>query len=249
MAPNHISRQNMAKHVSTKTRAKTRASKSRGMKRPGKALEQVIRAVNLVPRDADLPEKLIVTITDPENITQQTEKTIKESLPSELAEFLITILHTELADLSDMDRSFSISATYQNILAYHDALHRVVQLVRDKEITYLRECKSCGGIFFAGRDTQWYCPKGACLAASKEARQKKWLAEYERKHGHPYRPKKRESRRLVKVRRLLKTWEQDQGTFTPTDENLRIIAGDADITLKQCREFYSLITNQKEGTK
>ncbi|MBA3515410.1 MAG: hypothetical protein H0T77_13665, partial [Pyrinomonadaceae bacterium] len=114
------------------------------------------------------------------------------------------------------------------------ALREMVCLIKDEEIGYLRECKVCFQIFFASRKDQWGCT----LAHSKKQRQEKWLST----SGYQPKPRPKQPRRLEAVRRSLERWA---GKFEPTYENLKELAAQADVTVKECQAALDFIDQHK----
>lgn len=98
-------------------------------------------------------------------------------------------------------------------------------------------CPLCNKHFFAKRKKQTYCP-----ACSRKISRKKWRDEYEKVHRHPYK-QKREPVFVKKVRNLLADWPE----FKPTKENKRELAGDADITVKQCEAALEIIADEQKA--
>jgi hypothetical protein len=229
------------KQASSETPAKMPAT--RGFKQPGKKLADIIKRVNLVSKDDKLPETIAPSLAEILPTIPKIEEleAAIATLPQKLAAYLRSMLHEEPWEgFSPTGRILRVISVYNRIYSDREALYRVISLIEDKEIGYLRECRNCGRIFFAGRDNQWYCPN----TCSKKKRQKEWLRNYEEKHGHSYRPKTREPRHVAKVRQALERWEKPLDK--PTYEDMKELAALADVTVKQCQAAYDYLKHEKE---
>jgi hypothetical protein len=189
------------------TGGETPAKPKRGFKRPRPELEQIIRAVNLLPA---APPPLPLT-TDRMN-----------SLPEELRDYLEEVRSKEL-EYDEPDHSAHhawqiMEWAYLQIREAEDALHNLMreanevsneetiyfhepvdagayleitkertvrvrmspfaQAIEGAEIDYLRYCEMCRKIFYAGRKNQHCCS----VKCAKAQRQKRWRQRY--KEGH-----------------------------------------------------------------
>ncbi len=251
MASNTRARQNKVKTILRKTQGKTSGTLERG---PELNLADVIEWVNWVPRDARLPE----SFSEPVSTNVEFAAAV-EQLPLPLRLHLLEILHQSIAqgriqnprlyrrtgtatfddpEKEAVMRRLLVLSRYDDIRTFRQALHLILPLIRNEKIKYLRECPTCGKVFLAARENQWYWP----TVCAKKQRQEKWASEYKKKHGHSYR-RTREPRYLVKIRKALERWGD---LFNPTLENKKDLAANADVTLRQCEEALNYI---KKPTK
>lgn len=224
-------------------------------------LADVIKAVNLVPKDARLPEVLVDEAATDADFTAAVEK-----LPLPLRAHLLKILHTPIEQGRIEDPRFyhrSGTATFSNpadealmrrrlllrryddIRRFRESLNLLLPLIRNEKIKYLRKCLSCGQVFLAVRENQWYWPP----SCAKKERQKKWTKRYKEKHLHPYkRPSSRativseEVEKLESVRRSLKLWKKPP----ETREEKMELAAQSDITLRECEAALKIISSEQK---
>lgn len=159
-------------------------------------------------------------------------------LPAALTSYLVKELHAEpWVGHANALRIADVQSVYGRIRRARGALYEMVRLIKNEEIGYLRECKVCGQIFFASRKDQWGCT----LAHSKKQRQEKWRAT----SGYQPKPRPKQPRRLASIRRSLERWS---GEFNPTYENLKELAAQADVTVKECEAALEFIEQTKVKT-
>jgi hypothetical protein len=182
------------------TTKETPAKTKRGFKRPRPELDEIIRAVNLLPEN---PAPLPLT----------TE--LANSLPPELSEYLNKEYEAQYAETESYTHSWDyMEWQYREIVEAREALRQLMReatevsdeetiyfhdsidaraylsIGKDRKVTvamsgfaravegieidYLRDCAMCGNIFYAGRKNQQCCtPKCA-----KAQRQKRWRQRY-----------------------------------------------------------------------
>jgi len=238
MKSNAESRQNSNKYVFAETRAKTltpgKSSLSkRGLKEPSEEMAKIIRLVNLVPKGVPLPRKPFDTEDERELTRDEFEARI-QLLPPRLAAYLMGLLSNK--------HWWAVVLAYDEVYSVREVFYGLRRLAQTKEIQYLRECRNCEQMFFAGRETQVFCPETSCASQAKKKRQEKWLAGYEEKHGHAYRQPQRKPPHVEKIRRIMKRlWPNT--FFERNYENEKEIAAQADITVKQCQVALDYLTS------
>lgn len=242
-------RQNKAKTASSKVPAKTRRPV---LKVPSSGLSEIIELVNLVPPDAKLPEELAGSFEWRLMEGKSARKTVEEieQAIAELPPKLAAHLTEYLASLKGDYRAQRVDARYRRIRTARQALLEIFRLIEREEIRYLRQCKNCGRVFFAGKDNQWYCPpgtEGGRSECGKRQRQQNWLRAYEEKYGHPYRPPRKPAH-VEKVRKVIQRLWPD-GSFERDYETEKEIAAQADITVKHCQLALDYVTSEmRTGT-
>jgi len=182
----------------------TPAKSKRGFKRPQPELEEIIRLVNLLP---DNPPPLPLTIEQANDLPRELNEYLMNEYDAQLADTendthswdYMEWQYKEIVDTRDRLRQLMREATEvsdEETIYFHDAIDArayleitrertvrvrmspLAQAVQGIEVDYLRDCKTCGNIFFAGRKNQQCCT----VKCAKAQRQKRWRQRY--KEGH-----------------------------------------------------------------
>lgn len=184
-------------------RKETPAKAKRGFKRPRPELEEIIRAVNLLPTD---PPPLPLTIERMNSLPAELRDYLEEVRSAELeydepdhgphhAWQMMEWEYLEIRESREALRQLIREANEvsdEETIYFHQPIDarayleisrermvsvrmsRFAQAIEWAEIDYLRYCETCGKIFYAGRKNQHCCS----LKCAKAQRQKRWRQRY-----------------------------------------------------------------------
>jgi hypothetical protein len=182
----------------------TPAKQKRGFKRPRPELDEIIRAVNLLPEP---PPPLPLTDERASNLPHGLNEYLRKEYEAQFAisedythswaymewEYKQIVeareslrqLMREAQEVSDEETIYfheSIDAGAYLLISNERTvkvqMSSFARAIEDAEIDYLRYCQTCRNIFYAGRKNQQCCT----VKCAKAQRQKRWRQRY--KEGH-----------------------------------------------------------------
>lgn len=188
--------------------SETPAKARRGFKRPRPELEEIIRAVNLLPADPPpLPLNVDRMNSLPEELRDYLEEVRSAELendePDHSAHHAWQMMEWEYLEIREARESLrqlmreAYEVSDEETIYFHQPIdagayleitkERTVSVrmspfanaIKGAEIDYLRYCETCGKIFYAGRKNQQCCS----VKCAKVQRQKRWRQRF--KDGEP----------------------------------------------------------------